>query len=238
MKPSLFRTRLYYLCFLVWTAFVCVFGLWTTLLPRRWLNRVIIVWGYSVSWLEKQILGLTYQVKGVENLPQGACIVAAKHESMWETCKMFGILGDAAIVLKAELTRLPILKWYASASGMIPIDRGGRVKTLSIMMKAAHAAAEEGRKIVIFPQGTRVPPLEKRPYRTGIAGIYQELELPIVPLALNSGLYWSKGEKIIKSGVITMEFLPPIPAGLPRQEMMKRLEEALETASDRLAKQG
>jgi 1-acyl-sn-glycerol-3-phosphate acyltransferase len=118
---------------------------------------------------------------------------------------------------------------------MIPVDRSGKAASLSRMMKAANKAKDEGRKIVIFPQGTRVPPGVKAPYKVGVAALYQQLKLPVVPMALNSGLFWGKHAFIKKPGTITIEFLPPIPASLPRARFMREMEEQIETASDRLA---
>jgi 1-acyl-sn-glycerol-3-phosphate acyltransferase len=121
---------------------------------------------------------------------------------------------------------------------MIPINRSAHAHALVRMMEAAHKAVNEGRKIVIFPQGTRVAPGEQRSYKSGVAALYQELNLPVVPMALNSGLLWPKNSFIKKPGLITVEFLPPIPPGLPRDEMMTRLKEQLETATDELIRQG
>lgn len=231
---SSFRTRFFLFCFYGWTAVWCLIGLGAMALPRRYLTKLLFIWSQHLVWIERTVMGLTYRVTGLENIPQGPCLIAAKHQSAWETCKMFLILGDPAIVLKEELTRLPILKAYANATGMIPIDRGGRVRTLSLMMKAAQKAVAEGRKIVIFPQGTRLAPGEKKSYKSGVAALYQELNVPIVPMALNSGLFWPK-RGAIRPGCITVEFLPPIPPGLSRAEMMDRLAVELDAASDRLA---
>ncbi|MDD3288211.1 MAG: lysophospholipid acyltransferase family protein [Alphaproteobacteria bacterium] len=229
------RSYLFNFMFLAWTGFMCTAGLWIILLPHKALVYMIHFWAKGLAWLERNIVGINYKVVGKRNIPHGACIIASKHQSAWETCKLFLLLGDPAVVLKEELTRLPILKWYSDASGMIPIDRGGRVRTLSRMMKAAREASAAGRKIVIFPQGTRVSPGDKKPYKTGVAALYKELNIPIVPMALNSGLCWPKNTSLKKSGTITVEFLPPIPPGLERGEVMKRLQDQLETASDRLA---
>jgi 1-acyl-sn-glycerol-3-phosphate acyltransferase len=144
------------------------------------------------------------------------------------------LFHDPAIVLKKELLRIPIWGWYLQRSGMIPIDRGGAAKALAGMMAAAHKAVAENRKIVIFPQGTRTAPGEQRPYKSGVAALYQELNLPVVPMALNSGLLWPKNSFMKKPGVITIEFLPPIAPGLARSEFMTRLKDALESAADQL----
>ncbi len=216
------------------TAVMCFVMLWALLLPRRQMLAVVHLWLRQVEWIERYVGGIHYRVIGRSHIPHGACIIAAKHQSAWETFKLHMLFGDPAIVLKKELLNIPIWGWYLRKSGMIPIDRAGRANALSGMMVAAHKAVENKRKIVIFPQGTRVAPGVAKPYRSGVAALYQELNLPIVPMALNSGVLWPKNGFIKKAGTITVEFLPPIPPGLKRGEMMERLKENLEAASDKL----
>lgn len=216
------------------TILMCFLMVWSLVLPRRYMLYVVHLWLHQIEWIERTIGGITYNVVGREYIPAGACIIAAKHQSAWETFKLHLLFGDPSIVLKKELLSIPIWGWYLGRSGMIPIDRAGRAKTLTVMMQAAHKAAAAGRKIVIFPQGTRIAPGEWKPYKSGVAALYQELNLSIVPMALNSGLFWPKNSFIKKPGKITIEFLPPIPPGLPRAAMMERLENALEMATNRL----
>jgi 1-acyl-sn-glycerol-3-phosphate acyltransferase len=219
------------------TSVMCFLMLWSLLLPRRQMLYVVHLWLHQIEWIERHIGNMTWRVVGRAHVPKGACIIASKHQSAWETFKLHLLFGDPAIVLKRELLNIPIWGWYLRRSGMIPIDRAGRTKALSAMMQAAHRAADAGRKIVIFPQGTRIEPGAQKPYKSGVAALYQELHLPIVPMALNSGLLWPKKGFLKKSGTITIEFLPPIPSNLPREEMMKRLKDSLESASERLIKE-
>jgi 1-acyl-sn-glycerol-3-phosphate acyltransferase len=204
------------------------------LLPRKMVVKAVLIWLGTVAWVENHLGGISYRVIGRENIPRGACIIASKHQSEWETFKLHLLVNDPAIVLKRELLRIPIIGWYMSRSGSIPIDRSGRTKTISAMTDAARKAAAEGRPIVIFPEGTRAAPGESRPYKSGVAALYQDLNIPVVPMALNSGLLWPKNAFVKKPGIITVEFLPPIPAGLPREEMMRRLRNELEPAALRL----
>ncbi|MDR3449252.1 MAG: lysophospholipid acyltransferase family protein [Alphaproteobacteria bacterium] len=206
------------------------------LLPRKGVVKGVYIWLRTVAWVEKYCGGIDYRVVGRQHIPKGAFILASKHQSEWETFKIHLLVNDPAIVLKRELLSIPIIGWWMSRSGSIPIDRAGRTKTLSAMMKAARKAAAEGRPIVIFPEGTRAAPGESRPYKSGVAALYQDLNLPIVPMALNSGLLWPKNAFVKKPGTVTVEFLPPIPPGLPREEMMKRLRDELEPAALRLLK--
>jgi 1-acyl-sn-glycerol-3-phosphate acyltransferase len=216
------------------TALMCFLMLWTLPLPRRRMLGIVHLWLRQIVWAERHIAGITYKVLGREHVPSGACIIASKHQSAWETFKLHLLFGDPAIVLKQELLNIPIWGWYLRRSGMIPIDRGAHVRALTSMMQAAQKAAADGRKIVIFPQGTRVAPGDWRPYKNGVAALYQELQLPVVPMALNSGVLWPKHSFIKKPGTIMIEFLPPIAPGLPREEMMKLLREQLESATNYL----
>lgn len=229
------RSILFNCVYLFWTIVPTVTFLWILLLPQKRVWAAVTFWQSSLAWLEKKILNLDYVIVGAAHVPEGPCLIAAKHQSAWETCKLNILFGNPSIVLKKELTYVPIWGWYAKASGLIPIDRKAGVRALTTMMRAARAAKEAGRKIVIFPQGTRVRPGVRKPYRVGVAGLYQELDVPVVPMAVNSGLFWPKGSFLKKPGTVTIEFLPPIEPGLARSAFMRRLEEQLEKASDRLA---
>jgi 1-acyl-sn-glycerol-3-phosphate acyltransferase len=229
------RSFAFNLLYFFWVSVPTFLFLWILLLPSRQFFVWVGGWQSFVGWLERHILGLQSRTIGWEHVPQGACIIAAKHQSAWETLRLNVLFFDPAIVLKQELTHVPVWGWYAWRCGMIPINRSGGAKALKRMMDAAHKAKDDGRKIVIFPQGTRVAPGVRKPYKSGVVALYKELELPIVPMAVNSGLFWPKGAFIKKPGVVTIEFLPPIPPGLPRAEMMARLEGELEGACARLA---
>lgn len=228
------RSLVFNIAFLVWTAIVCVGISWTYFMPRKVCIRFLILYFSSCSWLEKHIIGLTYEVKGLEHRPKGSYIAAIKHESEWDTFRLFQIFGDVSIVLKRELMFIPFWGWYQWKSGAIPLDRGAGASALRKLKVNAKKVIDRGQVIAIFPQGTRVPAGAKRPYKGGVGVIYSLLDLPVVPVALNSGVFWPKQSFIKKPGVITVEFLPVIPAGLPRQEMMKLMEERIEAASDRL----
>jgi len=228
------RSLIFNIAMFTSTAVMCFLLLWTLLLPRRYLLNIVRLWLCQITWIEKYVGGITYRVIGQNNVPEGACIIASKHQSAWETFKLHVLFHDPAIVLKKELMNIPIWGLYLRRSGMIPIDRGAGSKALVSMMEAAHKAAAENRKIVIFPQATRTAPGQQKPYKSGVAALYQELNLPVIPMALNSGLLWPKNSFMKKPGVITIEFLPPIAPGLARAEFMSRLKDELETAADRL----
>ena len=149
---------------------------------------------------------------------------------------MFPLLLDKpAYVLKRELIRVPLFGSYLKQCGMIPVDREGGGAALKQLLRAARTAVAQGRSILIYPEGTRTPPGERRPYHPGVAALYGDLGVPVVPVALNSGLFWGRRAFHKKPGTITIEFLPPIAPGLPRREFMRELQERMEGASQRLA---
>jgi 1-acyl-sn-glycerol-3-phosphate acyltransferase len=171
------------------------------------------------------LLGVRSQVEGIP--PKGACLVASKHQSMFETLEILLLLDEPAMVLKKELADIPLWGWVTRRYGVIPIERTGGAAALRRMMRAAEAAIAEGRPIVIFPEGTRVPPGETPPLRSGFAGLYRALKLPVVPVAEDSGRLWPRGRLVKHPGIVTIRFLEPIEPGLPRGEIEARLHAAI-----------
>jgi 1-acyl-sn-glycerol-3-phosphate acyltransferase len=169
-------------------------------------------------------LGIRTRVEG--EVPHGAVLVAAKHQSMFETLDLVTILGRPQVVMKRELARIPVWGWLARRYGMIPVDRAGGAAALRRLMAEAGRAVAEGRPIVIFPEGTRVEPGERPELQPGFAGLYRAFNLPVVPVALDSGRLWPRrGAK--RPGVVTMRFGEPIPPGLGRREVEARVHTAI-----------
>lgn len=183
---------------------------------RRWAR-----WHY---WCVRHLLGIRVVVEG--HFPSGACIIAIKHESMLEAIETLRLIERPAVVFKAELIAIPVWGAVARAHGVIPISREAGSAALRTMLKAARAASDAGRPIVIFPEGTRVLPGETPPLRPGIAGLYKSLGLPVYPVALNTGRLWPRGF-FKHAGVATMRIGGPIPAGLPRDEIEARIQTAI-----------
>lgn len=171
------------------------------------------------------LLGVRTQIEGTP--PKGACLVACKHQSMFETLEMILMLDEPATVLKRELSDIPLWGWVTRRYGVIPIDRKGGATALRGMMRAAEAAIAEGRPIAIFPEGTRVPVGAAPPLQPGFAGLYRILKLPVVPVAVDSGRLWPKGRFVKRPGIVTMRFLEPIEPGLPRHEIEARVHAAI-----------
>lgn len=231
------RSLAFNVAFFAATGLLGILGLPMVVAPRRWVMRFGRFWSQTVLALLKTIAGLDGEVRGMDRLPPGACLIAMKHQSAWDTLIVPVALSDPAIVIKRELLWVPFYGWYANRAGAIPIDRGGGAGALRRMVPTAQAAAKMGRPIVIFPQGTRTAPGQRAPYQPGVAALYQALALPLVPAAVNSGLFWGRRSFLKRPGRIVLEFLEPIAPGLPRREMMAELEARIETATAELERE-
>ena len=202
------------------------------LMPRGAAVFVIRHLARISIWLLRVIAGTRYEVRG--KLPEGGVLIAAKHQSMWDTIAMPVILNDPAIVLKAELLWIPYYGWFSKKADMIGIDRGAGAKAVRHLIQQGKAALALGRPIVIFPEGTRAAPGAKLDYKPGVAALYRQLGVPCVPVAVNSGLFWPRRKFLRRPGTIVVEFLEPIPPGLDRETFMATLSERIETATGRL----
>jgi 1-acyl-sn-glycerol-3-phosphate acyltransferase len=234
MRPL--RALLFMLLFNVFTALVVVLGCPVLLaLPRRQGMRPLLhFYAWAVLGMLRLVCGVRLRVTGRENLPPGAVLVAAKHQSAFDTVVWLMLVPDACYVLKQELLKLPVWGWLARKSRMIPVDRKAGAKALRGMLGAARSAAEEGRQIIIFPEGTRTEPGERVRYQPGVAGLAAALQVPVVPVATDSGRCWPPRRFAMRPGVITVAILPPLPAGLERNALLPALESAIEAESARL----
>ena len=222
------------LLFLLWFAAVTIImgtlALPLLLGPRKpalWLSQS---WARATLWGLKAIAGIGMRVTG--NVPRAPLLVAAKHMSTWDTLAIHLALGDPGIVLKRSLLWIPFFGWYVGKVAAIPIDRGAGASALRAMAKAANQVLAQGRPVLIFPEGTRKQPGAEPDYKPGVAGLYGQLGVACVPVALNSGRYWQGFWK--RPGTITLAFLEPIPPGLKRAEFMPILEARIETATKAL----
>jgi len=228
------RSLLFNLAFYLWTAFLGIAALPVILTPRRWTMAFGSWWSGSALWLAHAIAGIDYELRGSEHLPRGAAIVAMKHQSAWDTLATPVLFHDPAIVTKRELFWIPCYGWYARHAGMIPVDRGAGAAALRKMVQHARRAVAQHRAIVIFPEGTRTAVGARRAYHPGVAALYSQLALPVVPVAVNSGLFWSRRSFLKRPGKIVVQALPPIPPGRERRQFMAELQERIETATARL----
>lgn len=231
------RALLYSLVFYVVSALFLVLGSWLLLGPRSWAMAGLSAHGSTCVWLLEKIVGTRLEVRGAENLPDGAALVASKHQSAWDTFALVPLLHDPAIIMKRELMWIPLYGWFSAKFGMIFVRRDAGPAAIRGMANDAVERVEAGRHILIFPEGTRREPGAEPAYKPGAHFLYTRLGIPCVPLALNSGLYWPRRSLQRNPGTIIVEFQKPIPPGLPRKDFAKRLETAIETASDALVKE-
>ena len=227
------------------TIFSVIFYFWATILSplylplmlgsRRFFWRCCLSWCRSCIWVIRKIMGIEYEIRGRENLPtDGPFIIASKHQSAWDTLIFNIIVLDCAYVVKRELFFFPFFGWFLWRIGMIGIDRKGGANTLKRLVANCKVRLKVGRSIVIFPQGTRTPPGTKNPYLPGVAALYTQCNVPVVPTALNSGMFWPRRTFLKHPGTVVIEFLPAIEPGLRRREFSTLLEEAIEPATTRI----
>ena len=231
------RSLLFNICFYAWTAILCVVAMPALLLPRPILVCGARLWARGIVILLRYSVGLRHQVRGLEYRTEGGRIYALKHQSAWDTLLLPLLFDDPMIILKKELIFLPLFGWYLLKTGQIAVDRGGRASALKKMVREAKAGIAAGRPIVIFPEGTRVAPGKQRPYHPGVAALYGQLGLPVTPVALNSGLFWRRRGFLKRPGLMTVEFLPPISAGMERKAFLAELQRRMEDACARLAEE-
>jgi len=199
--------------------------------PRRALIGWMAFWNRATLAGLAAICGVRVEIRGREHLPTGGALIAGKHQCMLDAFAPFSYLPDPTLVMKKELMWIPFMGWYSTLSGMIVIDRGGHSTALRKMM-------DDGRQLVIFPEGHRQDPGAPPDYKPGIAALYRDLAIPCIPVATNSGVHWPAHGFLRKPGVVVYEYLEPIPAGLKRAAFMAELERRIETASNALLAAG
>jgi 1-acyl-sn-glycerol-3-phosphate acyltransferase len=228
------RSILFNLLFYLNLVVLLIAALPTLLMPRWAILGMAKIWGWNSLWLLRVVCGIGVEWRGLAKIPPGGILIAAKHQSTWETFALLTRFSDPTYVIKRELAWIPFFGWYAKHGGMIPVDRGAGKNALAGMMVHARAALAQGRQIIIFPEGTRRPAGAAPKYKFGVSHLYAEADVPCVPVALNSGLFWPRRRFLRFPGTITAEFLDPIPPGLDRNTFYARLQEEIETATARL----
>lgn len=232
-----FRSLTFNVCFYVWTAVMVLAYTPTLVLPYHVIVRGQRQWASHINALLRKIAGIRVEVRGREHLPRGGCIVAAKHQSAWDTLIWHQELDDPAVVMKAELLKIPVYGWMCRKTRMLTVDRTGGSAALRQLIAQAKVAIGLGRPLVIFPQGTRAAPgasVGAVPYQPGVAALYRALDVPVVPVALNSGLFWRRHGFLRFPGTIVLEYLEPIPPGRDRKSFMAELEQRIEDSTQKL----
>jgi 1-acyl-sn-glycerol-3-phosphate acyltransferase len=201
---------------------------------RRAIFVAARTWSRTTLWLLRHVVGLKLEIRGREHLPPGGCLVASKHQSALETFGVVPTIGDFAFILKRELNWVPVFGWYTSLSGMIGVDRHAGASALRALLPPSRRAVAEGRRIIIYPEGTRRPIGAAPDYKFGTNYLYSSLGVPCVPVALNTGLFWPRRSFLRLPGTAVVEFLEPIPPGLDRRAFAATLQSRIEEATARL----
>lgn len=232
------RSFLFFLCFWIWSTIMNLAFIPFLMFDRIWIVRGQTLWTQGIMVLMHYICNLKIEVKGLENLPDGKALIACKHQSAFETMAFHWLVKDPAVIMKKELLKIPVYGWYCQKTKMITVDRKGHAAALRSMIEQAKQALVDERQIVIFPEGTRTDVDETHDFQPGIAALYSKLDTPVIPVALNTGLFWPRKKFICRPGVITIEFLPAIEAGLKRAEFMTRLKESIDQNTAHLVQDG
>jgi 1-acyl-sn-glycerol-3-phosphate acyltransferase len=226
---NVLRSIAFNLCFVIYTVVISTIFLPTFVGPLKVRQKLHIYWSAGVMFLLKMIMGISVRVIGRENLPSGACVLASKHQSAWETVAFAHLFWPVLFVLKKELTYIPFFGWSLLATRQIIIDRSAGVQAMRHLIKEGKRAAALGARIPIFPEGTRTRVGDQPPLLPGVVALARHLNLPLVPVALNSGSLWPKSSFWKKSGVITVQIWPALPANLSKTELLKTLHDQINT---------
>jgi 1-acyl-sn-glycerol-3-phosphate acyltransferase len=219
-------------------AIIGLVGMPVAIFSRDFAMHVVRFFSHTQAFGLWLLCGISTEVRGREHLPKGgAGLIAMKHQSTYDTLAPFTFVENPAYILKKELLKAPVFGIYASRIG-IPIDRAGGAKTMRLMLAAAKVSVASGQQIIIFPEGTRQLPDTPADIKPGIVLLYNELKVPCVPVALNTGLCWQGSGFLRKPGRIVFEILPPIPPGLKREAFTQALKDALDPATERLVAEG
>ena len=209
----------------------------TFFLPRRAFITLAKSWGHTSNAL-LAVAGIRVEMRGLEKIPPGAVLVASKHQSVWETFALIPLFDDPAFIYKRELIWIPVFGWYLWKSDMVAVDRKARGGATAGMIESARQELARGRQIVIFPEGTRTSPGAPPAYRNGLANLYAAMNVPCLPVALNSGVFWPRRKFLRYPGTIMLEVLDPIPPGLDKDAFAARVQADIETATARLVAEG
>ena len=225
------RSLIFQFFFYLWSAFVIIGFLPTLIMPDRCTLWMPIAWGHGTRFLLRWICGTRIRIVGLENLPKKqGYILASKHESAMETTLFHTMIPNAFYVLKQVLGWLPFMCLYFKKTHCILIDRKGGAVAMRNMLEATKKNLKMSKNLIIFPEGTRVKPRTKTKYNPGVALLYEQCKVPVVPIALNTGYFWPKNDLYRYGGTVTFAFLPPIQPGLEKRQFLELLEKNIEDA--------
>ena len=200
--------------------------------PARPIRAATRLWARGILFGLRGIVGLRYVEEGRERIPAEPCLIVANHQSAWETLAFLVLVPDVAIIAKRELVAIPVVGWFLRRSPMIIIDRANGTQALRTMIEESRAAVAAGRSVLIFPEGTRSAFGAPVQFKRGAELLYGKLGLPVLPVAVNSGLYWPSGSRS-RPGTVVVSYLAPLAAGLSAAAFMEGTERAIERELDR-----
>jgi 1-acyl-sn-glycerol-3-phosphate acyltransferase len=232
------RSIVFNILFYLNTLILLIAALPTFFLPYRAIIWVAKTWGRINLILLRVVAGIKIEIRGLEKIPKGALLVAAKHQSAWETFALLPLFDSPVFIVKRELQWLPIFGWLMIKGRMVPVDRSAGSRALIAMTERARIELADNRQLIIFPEGTRRAAGAEPRYKHGVAHLYAEEGVPCVPIALNSGLFWPRRSILRIPGTVVMEILEPIQPGLSKEEFLERLKDGIETATERLIAEG
>jgi 1-acyl-sn-glycerol-3-phosphate acyltransferase len=205
--------------------------------PLHVRYRLTIMWPRMVIWSGRVLCGMRYQVKGMENLPDGPCILLSKHQSAWETLFYPCIMPrELCYVYKRELHYVPFFGWGIALLRMVHIDRSRGMDAFESVVRQGSQRLAEGRWIIMFPEGTRIPVGKAGRYKTGGPRLAIRLRVPVVPIAHNAGEVWPRNSFIKKPGLITVSVGPLIASeGLTPEELSDKVATWIENEMRRIS---
>ena len=230
----LFRSIAFNVLFYLNTIVYLLIALPTFFMPYRAIIAVAKSWGRTNLVLLRALAGIDYEMRGREKIPPGPLIVAAKHQSAWETFALLSLFDNPLFIVKRELEWIPIFGWLMIKGRMVPIDRSAGSQALIAMTGRAKVELAAGRQLIIFPEGTRRPANAEPRYKLGVAHLYAATGMPCLPVALNSGLFWPRRSIRRLPGTVLVEILDPVVPGLDKDVFFKRLQGDIEAATARL----
>lgn len=224
------RSKLFDLSLALWTGLFApaLAVLWLCGSPERSVRLASRLWARGVLVSLKWFVGLTYAERGLSNIPDEPCLIIANHQSTWETLAFLILFPDVAIVAKHELLTVPVFSWFLRKSPMILIDRDSGSKAIRKMVDESEAALAQGRSVLIFPEGTRKAASEPIEFKRGVELLYTKLNRTVLPVSLNSGLFWGPDRSCKRAGTILVSYLSPIEPGLSGREFLRKAEQLLE----------
>ena len=230
----LIRSILFYILIGLWTTFLGIICLPYLLLPSFYLRKPANLWIRGIFKLLSITCNINYEITGKENIPEEPVLIASKHQSAFETLALFLHIKKSIFIHKKQLFYIPIFGQYLQKINMISINRSEGVKAMRKMLNQAKFKISHGSSIIIFPEGTRKKPGDNPDYKSGFVGIYNKVDSEILPVAVNSGLYWPKHTFIKTPGKITIKILKPIQSKLNKHEVLKKIESVIEEETNKM----